>query len=148
MYQITAVGGTFDRLHDGHRALLKKAAEITSESIVVGITTPLLQHRKVHADLIQPFKFRADKVIEYINSINPTVSVDIVPLSDPAGPTATRGDIEAIVVSEETESACEAINQTRRANGLKDLDVVVVDIIYHKEIKISSTQFRTKDFIA
>ncbi|CAL2029891.1 unnamed protein product [Caenorhabditis brenneri] len=37
-YKKVVLGGTFDRLHNGHKVLLNKAAELASEEIVVGVT--------------------------------------------------------------------------------------------------------------
>ena len=37
-YPVTALGGTFDHLHAGHKILLSMAAYITSQKLIVGIT--------------------------------------------------------------------------------------------------------------
>lgn len=37
-YRSVVLGGTFDRLHNGHKLLLSKAALLASEKIVCGIT--------------------------------------------------------------------------------------------------------------
>ena len=37
-YKRIAVGGTFDRLHEGHKALLRKSADVTTERLTIGIT--------------------------------------------------------------------------------------------------------------
>uniref|UniRef100_A0A1I7UJ17 CTP_transf_like domain-containing protein n=1 Tax=Caenorhabditis tropicalis TaxID=1561998 RepID=A0A1I7UJ17_9PELO len=37
-YKKVVLGGTFDRMHNGHKVLLNKAAELASENIVVGVT--------------------------------------------------------------------------------------------------------------
>lgn len=37
-YPVTALGGTFDHLHAGHKILLSMAAYITSHKLIVGIT--------------------------------------------------------------------------------------------------------------
>ena len=39
MYPVTALGGTFDHLHAGHKILLSMAAWITSEKLIVGLTS-------------------------------------------------------------------------------------------------------------
>ncbi len=38
MYHVSAMGGTFDHLHAGHKILLSMAAWITSEKLIVGMT--------------------------------------------------------------------------------------------------------------
>lgn len=38
MYPVSAMGGTFDHLHAGHKILLSMAAWITSEKLIIGMT--------------------------------------------------------------------------------------------------------------
>jgi hypothetical protein len=46
-YPVTALGGTFDHLHAGHKILLSMAAYITSQKLIVGITgTYQIRHKK------------------------------------------------------------------------------------------------------
>lgn len=42
LFSNTAVGGTFDRLHAGHRILLATTALVTTEMVFVGVTSRLL----------------------------------------------------------------------------------------------------------
>ena len=37
-YPVTALGGTFDHLHAGHKILLSMGAYITSQKLIVGVT--------------------------------------------------------------------------------------------------------------
>ena len=47
-----AVGGTFDRLHVGHRLLLAVAAHATNHQLYVGVTSDQLLANKQWADLL------------------------------------------------------------------------------------------------
>ena len=54
---------------------------------------------------------------------------EIVPLSDPAGPTKTDPDIECLVVSAETLSGGHAVNKIRKEAGLPEMDLFSIELV-------------------
>ena len=46
IYEHTCLGGTFDRLHSGHKLLLSQGALISSKSLTVGVTDGEMNRRK------------------------------------------------------------------------------------------------------
>ncbi|CAH9115618.1 unnamed protein product, partial [Cuscuta epithymum] len=97
-YSAVVIGGTFDRLHDGHRVFLKAAAVLSLERIVVGVCDGLMLTKKKYADLIEPIKQRMQNVEDYIKSIKPELVVQAEPIVDPYGPSIIDENLEAIVV--------------------------------------------------
>ncbi|KAL8138347.1 hypothetical protein V2J09_004348 [Rumex salicifolius] len=65
-FRAVVLGGTFDRLHDGHRLFLKTAAETASDRIVVGVCDGPMLIKKQFAELIQPIQKRMKNVEDYI----------------------------------------------------------------------------------
>lgn len=61
-----AVGGTFDRLHAGHRLLLAAAAVATSTELFVGVTGDKLLRNKSFRDLIESYETREQAALQYI----------------------------------------------------------------------------------
>jgi pantetheine-phosphate adenylyltransferase len=125
-----ALGGTFDRLHIGHRSLIDKALESGCKSIVIGVVSDKLIHSKVLSVLIKPYNIRAKRVMEYIKrKSKEPLDIIIEPLNDPYGPTINDPEIDTIVVSEETLPRAVEINMIRTEHGLKPLNIIVVEII-------------------
>jgi phosphopantetheine adenylyltransferase len=54
---------------------------------------------------------------------------EIVPLSDPAGPTKTDPNIECLVVSAETLSGGHAVNKIRKDAGLPEMDLFTIELV-------------------
>ncbi|KAL4538440.1 hypothetical protein Ndes2526B_g03257 [Nannochloris sp. 'desiccata'] len=130
-FRNVAVGGTFDRLHAGHRLLLAATALVATEGIYVGVASDRLLIKKKNKELLEPYTVREVAAVEYMQRINPKVMVRAGALVDPKVPplAATSADFQAIVVSEETISGAEEINFVRKSLGFDPLVIVVVGLI-------------------
>ena len=120
-----AVGGTFDRIHHGHKKLLTFAALMCTEELTVGVSGDALLKNKKGAHLIAPQTERMNNVRTFVEGFYPSLSLNIVPIDDPFGPTITDATIDAIIVSSETLGGAAKINAIRRARSFKPLDVIV-----------------------
>ena len=145
-YTRAVMGGTFDRLHDAHRSLLRTAAHIADEVFVGVVGEELGQKlfaKKKHNEMIQPFKVRVLSVRNYLEQFmdNPEVEA----LTDPWGPAPRDPRADVIVVSFETEPAAHKINEMREENGLDPLDIVVIPWVYVDGEPISSTRLRERE---
>nr|XP_011459411.1 PREDICTED: LOW QUALITY PROTEIN: phosphopantetheine adenylyltransferase [Fragaria vesca subsp. vesca] len=145
-YESAVLGGTFDRLHEGHRLFLKAAADLTRHRIVIGICDEPMLTNKQFADLIQPIEDRKHTVENYIRSIKQELLVQVEPLVDLYGPPTIDETLEAVVVSKETLPGALSINKKRGDRGLhkSQLKIEVVDRVPEASDvdKISSTTLR------
>ena len=119
------LGGTFDRLHVGHKKLLTAAVAVCDARLVVGVTSTSMLAAKAGAALITPFDVRAAGVVDFVGRIKPGVRVEVAALTDRYGPTVTDATLQAIVVSSETFAAVAVINGIRGEKGFPPLSAVV-----------------------
>mmetsp|Transcript_4753 Transcript_4753/g.12385 ORF Transcript_4753/g.12385 Transcript_4753/m.12385 type:complete len:330 (+) Transcript_4753:26-1015(+) len=150
-HEVLAVGGTFDRLHAGHRLLLSAAAVTCTSKVLMGIATDELLANKTNGDLIARYDERVNDARSYLQSVNPKLEVVVGPLSDPKEPPAAATDASCtgLVVSAETLDGGHAVQRMRReilGDGVQPLDLIVVGLITASgEDKISSTALRRED---
>lgn len=96
-YRNTLMGGTFDRLHDGHKILLSEAALLTTDKLLIGLADgDLLVNKKLN-ELIESVQVRETKLRQFFNLIAPYLEIVIVPLYDPFGPSITERDYQVSV---------------------------------------------------
>jgi len=141
-YASVAVGGTFDVLHKGHRALLRKALEV-GEKVLVGLTSDEMVRSSGKKHEVDPYEVREKALIEFFREERALDRVEIIPLYDKWGITTTSPDLEALVVSSETEPVGREINRIRESRGLKPLAIVTIDRVLAEDGEpISSTRIR------
>jgi phosphopantetheine adenylyltransferase/dephospho-CoA kinase len=128
-YDEVVLGGTFDRLHAGHKLLLSAACLCATKRVLVGVTDAPMLVKKVGAEVIQPLDLRNVVVTEFMTAVKPNLRVESVGISDPFGPSIVERDLSCIVVSQETAKGGAAVNKRRAENGLDELAVVVIDCV-------------------
>uniref|UniRef100_A0A1I7T0U7 CTP_transf_like domain-containing protein n=1 Tax=Caenorhabditis tropicalis TaxID=1561998 RepID=A0A1I7T0U7_9PELO len=149
-YKKVVLGGTFDRLHNGHKVLLNKAAELASDEIVIGVTDKQMIIKKSLFEMIEPVDNRMRKVVDFVEDISGSAKCLTEPIIDPFGPSTRISNLEAIIVSRETVKGGDAVNKKRVENGMKELDVIVIELVEGSdeilnETKISSSSRRRED---
>ena len=135
-YKKVAVGGTFDKFHDGHKKLLETAFEIGNE-IEIGVTSNEFGGRKGDIDSCK------ERMANLKSFFNDKSNFSVTPLNDPYGTTVFDEEFDAIVVSEETKPTAIEINEIRKNKGMLPLDVIVVHFVLAEDgVPISSTRIR------
>lgn len=121
-----ALGGTFDPIHDGHRALFARAFELGN--VTVGLTSddlaPKTRHDQRH---IRSFEQRRAELGEELEALAGEHDREwaIRELVEPTG-IATEPQFDVLVVSPETETGGKRINEIRQERGHDPLEIEVV----------------------
>ncbi|SCV02428.1 LAME_0H00320g1_1 [Lachancea meyersii CBS 8951] len=152
LYSVSALGGTFDHLHDGHKILLSVAVFLTSHRLIVGVADHELLKNKKFPEFLESFESRAQNVKNFVARTKPTLQLEIVALRDVCGPTGAVPEIQSLIVSRETESGGEMVNAVRKEKGLPGLEVHVVNVLGGQEEdnwneKLSSTELRKRKVV-
>lgn len=144
VYDYVALGGTFDRLHPGHKMLLTQASLCTASRLRVGVTGPLLLKNKKNAEMLQSFDTRRGNAERFLRALRGDLALDVVELTEKSGGTNAIAEVDAMVVSPETLPSLESINAERRERGFKDMAPILIRFVGGADntSRISSSKLR------
>jgi cytidyltransferase-like protein len=125
MFNKVVVGGTFNVLHKGHRAVLTTAFML-GKSVGIGLSSDEFANR-FRATPTGKYEDRKKKLIEFVEKFDK--EYEILGINDSYGIATTEPEIDCIVVSEETLLRAEEINAIRFKKGLNKLTIVVVPLM-------------------
>ena len=120
---IAAVAGTFNILHDGHKALLKRAFEVGDE-VRIGITSDRMASQG--RDSFVSSHIRRKELESFLKGMG---NYSITEIDDIYGPRDMMDDVDVLVVSEETMENGNVLNEERRSRGLKPMELSVVPLV-------------------
>lgn len=142
-FRKVGLGGTFDELHNGHKALLMKAFEV-SENVMIGVSSERFVSKMNKPHYTAPFEKREQELRRFLDQQGLTKRAEIVPIDDPyGGVLLSRDIIEALVVSKETQPVALKINEKRKEIGIDRLEIIVIDMVpSENHDAISTTRIR------
>lgn len=119
-----AVAGTFDVIHDGHLALLKRAFEI-GDRVLVGITSDRMASKGRNESIPLSVRLPAlERCLEHLGNNYTVFEID-----DMYGPATVMDDADVLVVSEETLGNGRLVNEERSRRGVRPLELSVVPLV-------------------
>ena len=140
-FEFGCLGGTFDRLHGGHKLLLEVAFKLVKK-VLIGITTDsLAKAGKEIPQLIWNYEKRVNDVMDFLHSIGVTDDrIDIRPLSRATQYADEIPELGVIVLSPETYGRLLEINAIRRKANLNELIAIAIPYFRDENGKIVSSQ--------
>ncbi|MBI5613294.1 pantetheine-phosphate adenylyltransferase [Candidatus Gottesmanbacteria bacterium] len=152
MYHHVFVAGTFDRLHHGHKALLRSAFEM-GEKVTVGITSDKFVNeykKKLTADSYQPSAInialctkRRSEVEVWLKTQGYSDRASFVYIHTPYEPATSVSRVDALVVTNQNRKTGEEINEKRKIKNLPPFHLIEVDLVPAEDTApISSTRIR------
>ena len=136
-FDVVAMGGTFDLIHNGHMALLNKSFSISS-NVIIGLSSDQLAAKR-GKNIDNNYEERLSSLESVIEKNFPNSSYEISKLENDFGPAVIEGSVEALVVSEETSNKGLRLNELRAEKSLPPVKTVVVPMVLAKDGKAIST---------
>ncbi|MFH1056655.1 MAG: pantetheine-phosphate adenylyltransferase [Candidatus Micrarchaeota archaeon] len=137
-------GGTFDRTHKGHEALLRKAFSV-ADKVLIGLTSDRMVRRtKKFFEIVKPYPKRKEELLSFLKKNGFAKRAAIVELNDVCGPVISKTNkCDCIVTSRKTLAGAREINKRRKKNKLNPLPIILVKTVETQDERpISSTRVR------
>ena len=140
-YEIIALGGTFDIIHAGHIALLKRGFAI-SKKVIIGLTSDKFA-LKNGKELVNKYEKRHSSLKLLIEEKFLGSKYEIAKLENDFGPAVVEGNVEALIVSTETQDKGEILNKLRAEKNLQPVKIISVSMVLAEDgNRISTTRIR------
>ncbi len=139
MYNTVFVGGTFDSLHRGHKALLTRAFG-EGQTVVIGITSDDYVGR-LKKGFYAPLADRQKMLEAWLTEIGYKDRAKIITIHDAYEPAVSTTEFNALIITEHNRTRGEEINSIRFNKGLTPFALIEVPLIVADDgLPISSTR--------
>lgn len=143
----SCLGGTFDHLHKGHRALLQTAFA-QSDFVLIGLSSDKFAHQiHKYKSNLQSYIERKAELTNYLYGQGWLEKAKIEKIEDSVGTSTKYEDLGAIFCTPETRKNADLVNKRRAMRALSSLRVFEVPLVLAEDgLPISAERIR-RDFI-
>lgn len=143
-FELVATGGTFDIIHSGHITLLSESFAI-SDKVIIGLTSDELASKK-QKKLLHDYSKRLEALSKLIEKKFPNVEYEISKLDNDFGPAVLEGNVQALVVSDETQPQGDVLNKLRSEKNFSPVEIIVVPLVLAKDgQRISTSRIKNSE---
>jgi pantetheine-phosphate adenylyltransferase len=130
MYNNVVFAGTFDRLHEGHKHIMRTAFRL-GQHVAIGLTTDKMLYSKSNRENIQSYEERYYELEQFLKAECDIERASIFPIETKEGGGDTLEDLDALIVSDEIGVVQNTfdINQLRINNGLRRFHIVIIPMV-------------------
>jgi inosine/xanthosine triphosphatase len=135
------IGGTFNCIHAGHKALFDKAFQL-GDIVLIGLTSDEMAQSSRTLLNIKTYDSREKSLIKFLNKNYPGKKYKIYEIGEVYNKTLTREvQADAIVASEGKKNIIKKINVLRMKNKMKPLEPLLVPyVLAEDDTPIKSTK--------
>ncbi|MEM1923309.1 MAG: pantetheine-phosphate adenylyltransferase [Nitrososphaerota archaeon] len=142
IYNMGALGGTFDELHVGHLALLNTAFRL-SKKVIIGVTSDEFASKLMKEGKISPMRERIEELRRTLDKYGWLSRAEITQLNDPFGPLLSDERIDMLVTGPITLGRAEEAVNLRVSRGLPPVALELSPLVLAEDGRpISSTRVR------
>jgi len=134
-YQHVCLGGTFDRLHIGHKSLLDLAFKI-GDKVSIGLARKVCSEDKLLTEIIKDYWTRKRELENYLKIKKFLRRASVYPLDDVYGTAVSDKTLEAIIVSKKTYPNALKINELRKQKKLPLMKIIVTPFVLGDDGKV------------
>jgi pantetheine-phosphate adenylyltransferase len=130
MYNNVVFAGTFDRLHEGHKHIMRTAFRL-GQHVAIGLTTDKMLYSKSNRENIQSYEERYYELEQFLKAECDIERASIFPIETKEGGGDTLEDLDALIVSDEIGVVQNTfdINQLIINNGLRRFHIVIIPMV-------------------
>jgi pantetheine-phosphate adenylyltransferase len=102
---------------------------LTKGTLHCGVTSESLLSKKAYKEFLEPLAERMEAVSSFLKAFNPRLKINVFELTDTAGVGGALPEVQACILTRETAKGGEILNVIRKERGLKECELVFVDMI-------------------
>lgn len=144
IYNNVVFAGTFDRLHEGHKHIIRTAFKLGMH-VAIGLTTDKMLGLKSDNDRILSYTERQRELRNFLETECDIERTSIFPIDTIEGGGDKLENLDALIVSDEIKVVQNAfdINQLRIDNGLRRFHIIIIPMVRSQDGRpLSSSRIR------